>query len=125
MIKPFVWLFIGGGLGSLGRYFLGRGCTAALGGLWPYGTFGANLLGCLLIGLAYSWLNHHHPHNVTAKLFIITGCLGGFTTFSAFGLETWQMVAKSQAYLAAGLYAVGSVLLGLGAVVGTQLYKVV
>ena len=122
-VKPFVWLFIGGGLGSLGRYFLTLVMANAFGTSLPWGTLTANILGCLLIGMVYAWFAHIMTVDASLRLFLITGCLGGFTTFSAFGLETWMMIDEG-AYAAAAMYSLGSVAIGLLAVMsGIWLFR--
>ncbi len=86
-------IFIGGGLGALARY----GVSLAVGmkaASFPYATFAVNILGALLIGafLEYGALKGGLPP--TLKLFIVTGFLGGFTTFSAFSLESATLYTR-------------------------------
>jgi len=79
---------------------------------FPFGTWLVNVSGCFLIGLwaglatRYAWLNGD------LRLLLVTGVLGGFTTFSAFGLESLQLLRRGEMTLA-WLYVGGSVLLGL------------
>jgi len=103
------WLlvFIGGGLGSMARHAINRAGLAVLGPGFPWWTFAVNVAGSfaigLLAGLFGAMETGHH-----ARLFLITGFLGGFTTFSAFSLDTALLVERHAYGLAAG-YAVGSV----------------
>jgi len=112
-----VWLFVMGGVGAVTRVGV---AFLVPGRFWPWGTFLVNLAGCLLIGLAFHVLEKRETSPML-ELAIISGFLGGLTTFSAFGLETWRMAGEGR-LLAAGLYAVSSVVLGVAAVgLGLQL----
>jgi CrcB protein len=108
------WLFVGGGLGAVARFGLGALVLARTGEGFPWGTLVVNWSGCLAIGVLAAWLAAT-PHPPALRLFLVTGVLGGFTTFSAFGLETVELVA-SGASAQALLYVAGSVLGGLAAV---------
>ena len=104
---------IGGMIGSIGRYALsGLVNTNYSGSKFPLGTFVVNLLGCLLIGIVAAVLEKTSTFNAEIRLFAITGVLGGFTTFSAFSVETFYLL-KSGEIITAASYAVLSVLLGL------------
>lgn len=107
---------LGGFLGSIARYLLNNfilNLTAQ--SRFPFGTFAVNVLGCLLIGLLAGVAERRLAFSPEVRLLLFTGLLGGFTTFSAFGLETIDMVRRSGFGLAA-LYAGGSVTLGISAV---------
>lgn len=102
------WLLValGGALGSLARHGLGL----ALSGLAPAGTLAANVAGCGLIGFLHARLGSD-----AARALLMTGFCGGFTTWSAFGLETFRLLGEGR--LAAGVgYAGITLALGLGAV---------
>jgi len=89
----FIWVFIGGGSGASVRYLLSF-LNEKFTGHIPIGTLTANLLGCLLIGFfSIIFINKVHikPHH---SLLVITGFLGGLTTFSTFGLETIHLLEK-------------------------------
>ncbi|MGJ8672140.1 fluoride efflux transporter CrcB [Rubritalea sp.] len=107
-------IFLGGGLGATARFSLStfvNSKTANPDSInFPWGIFACNLIGCLLIGSSYGWLKSHHPEWIH-PLFV-TGLFGGFTTFSSFTLDT-QILLQNQAYLSAGLYSIGTLLLGL------------
>lgn len=102
------FIALGGALGSVARHLL----TLVIGP--PLGTAIVNVLGSFMIGVLFVALLE--PKGASAgALFLITGVLGGFTTFSAFSLDTLKLVESGQA-LQAGLYVAGSVLVSLGAV---------
>lgn len=113
--------------------FLSVGLGAAFGawlrwglGLWlnslqdpvPYGTLAANLLGGYLVGLAVAYFAQHGEFSPELKLFLITGFLGGLTTFSTFSVEIYSLLVRAQyamGLLAIGLHVVGSLAMtGLG-----------
>jgi CrcB protein len=110
------WLYIaaGGACGSLLRHAAQIGMQRAVGHPFPFGTLLVNVLGCLLIGVVaalagpLAWREEH-------RLAIMTGLLGGFTTFSAFSLETASL-AEHESLALALAYIVVSVALGLMAV---------
>lgn len=97
---------LGGAFGSLGRHVLGL----VLAGVAPAGTLAANILGCGLIGYLHARLGAD-----TSRALLMTGFCGGFTTWSAFGLETYGLLGEGRLAAAAG-YAVLTLVLGLGAV---------
>lgn len=105
----------GGALGASVRY--GAGMLAqrlAPGAAWPWATFGVNVVGGLLMGLLAGWLGQRGQGGDPMRLFAAVGLLGGFTTFSAFSLETALMIERREVALALG-YATASVVLSVGA----------
>jgi CrcB protein len=109
-----ILLFAGGGLGAVGRYALGSWVLARAGEGFPWGTLCVNWVGCLAIGAAGVALTAG-AHAPGLRLFVVTGVLGGFTTFSAFGLETFELLADGEGSRAV-LYVAGSLVGGLAAV---------
>ena len=100
----------------MARVALGQFAAARAGpaGTFPWGTFAVNVLGCFAIGAVAAWVESKggsHPSHP----FLVGGLLGGFTTFSTFGLETLRLLEADRAGLAA-LYALGSLGLGVLAV---------
>lgn len=108
-----VFVGLGGALGSLARYGLSTLISRAVpGSAFPWGTLGVNLFGCFLIGIAMSLLGTVSTNNTELRLLFCTGFLGGFTTFSAFGLEGVTLLQGGNIGLAAS-YVTASVALGL------------
>jgi fluoride exporter len=111
------WLLIaaGGALGSVLRYVLHAGIQRTPGLDFPLGTFAVNMIGCLLIGFLATLFMGPLPIREEYRLGIIVGILGGFTTFSAFGWETFERLQAGQIAIAA-LYVAFSCGFGLIAV---------
>lgn len=105
-MHPIFPVMLGGALGAAARYFATTSLGTRASG-WPLGTFGVNLLGGLLMGVLAALVLRGHASE-SARLFLGVGVLGGFTTFSAFSLEGFQLIARGQWMLAAG-YALASV----------------
>lgn len=113
MLKDLFIVGLGGALGAIARYLLGGLAQRLLGNEFPWGTMAANISGCFLIGLIAGLLPE--GESTTSRLFLVVGILGGFTTFSAFGFETLNLLkddsfglaaANVGVQLAAGLIAV-------------------
>jgi len=115
MIKLFL-IGAGGFIGSVLRYVVsGLVQTFSQSIAFPYGTLAVNILGCFCIGLLSELIDARALIGTDARAFLIVGILGGFTTFSAFGNETMNLIREGD--VALGLMNVGAqVLLGLGAV---------
>lgn len=115
----------GGAVGSVLRYWTSLGVHQLFGRGFPYGTLAVNVLGSLAIGLLYVLLVERSSLGVEWRAALITGLLGGFTTFSAFSLETLQLVEQAEHLKALGNIALSLVLcLGaawLGLIAGRQL----
>jgi fluoride exporter len=89
-------VFVGGGIGSVLRYFIGTQTSQFFAGLfpntlWPWGTFAVNIIGCFIMGLCFRLLPLPDAGPANARLLLMTGVLGGFTTFSAFALDSAQL----------------------------------
>lgn len=83
-------VFLGGGLGSIIRYGAAVMAGRTLGTAFPWGTLAVNLAGCLLAGIFIGAGERSGVIPHAARLFILVGFLGGLTTFSTYGLETWN-----------------------------------
>jgi CrcB protein len=110
----FLIVFFGGGLGAALRHGVNLVAARALGTGFPYGTLVINVLGSLAMGLIaeYFALKMGLPQRL--RLFLTTGILGGFTTFSAFSLEAALLYERGQ-QMGAAVYVVASVVLAIGA----------
>jgi fluoride exporter len=112
-MRNLLLVMLGGAIGAGFRHLVGVVALARFGPGFPWGTLFVNLAGGLLIGLLAGWFARSGA-NEQMRLFLAVGILGGFTTFSAFSLETWLMLERGQLGLAASYAAasvVGSVLL--------------
>jgi CrcB protein len=107
---------LGGFAGSILRHALsGLAQDAARGSLFPWGTLAVNLLGCFAIGALAQLAEARGAFGAEARLLLLTGLLGGFTTFSAFGNETWSLLRDAERGLAAA-NVLANVVLGLACV---------
>ena len=104
---------LGGGLGAASRFGVSLAFPAR-GDAWPWATFGINVAGSLLIGVLAGWIARN-PEAEAWRLFLGVGVLGGFTTFSAYSLETMRMIERND-WVGASTYSIGSVIAGLAAV---------
>ena len=112
------FLLVGGGgfLGSVARYVLtGYVTQATVAARFPYGTLVVNVVGCLVMGILAGVAEQRHLFSAESRLFLLTGLLGGFTTFSAFAYESY-FLAREQAWPAAVANVGLQILLGLTAV---------
>jgi len=113
-MKAIVLVFLGGGFGSVLRYLLSKALNSDLTGI-PYGTFAANILGSLLIGLILGLSAKGNVLTQNQTLLLATGFCGGFTTFSTFAYEN-HVFLKSGDFLSFALYTIGSFVIGFLAV---------
>lgn len=111
-------LLVGGGgfLGSVARYLLGGLVLHASGApRFPLATLTVNVTGCLVMGMVAGFAERAHLFSPASRLFLITGFLGGYTTFSAFAYETF-FLAREHAWVSAAGNVVAQVTIGLAAV---------
>ena len=107
---PYLLIFCGGGTGALARYITASSISRMLGAGFPWGTLAVNLIGAFCIGLLTGLGANKLTIGEPLKLLLVTGFLGGFTTFSAFSLETALFWQRGDIGLAA-LYSAASVIL--------------
>ena len=108
----YVLVFFGGGLGASLRPFINIACARCVGTDFPYGTFIINIAGSTVMGLIAGFLAFKGEASQPWRLFVMTGILGGYTTFSAFSLDTALLYERGQVGLAL-LYVLGSVVLSI------------
>lgn len=108
----YLLVFIGGGLGSTLRHTINVLCARLLGTAFPYHTFIINITGSIVMGLIAGYLAFKGGASQPWRLFLMTGILGGYTTFSAFSLDTALLYERGAIGLAA-LYVVGSVVISI------------
>jgi CrcB protein len=105
----------GGALGSSARYLVNVGAGRLLGMGFPWGTLIVNIVGCFIMGLLVGWAALKGSVTQEARVFLATGVLGGFTTFSAFSADFAALIERRDFGFSA-LYLTGSVVLSLLAV---------
>lgn len=115
-------VMIGGALGAGARYLVSSAFLRALGPGFPWGTLAVNLIGGLLMGVLVGVLSRTSSGGEQTRLLLGVGVLGGFTTFSAFGLETWLMIERGQLIVA--LSYIAASVLGAVALTGVGLVLV-
>jgi CrcB protein len=107
-------VFIGGGIGAVLRHTVNRGSLVLLGASFPFGTFIVNVLGSFVMGILAVVFLTKGGGDQSLRLFLGTGILGGFTTFSAFSLDA-ALIWERGEWLTLGIYVVGSVALSVAA----------
>jgi CrcB protein len=98
--------------GTLCRYWLSGAVSRRYGEAFPFGTLAVNLLGCFAAGLLFHFMQERQTFSETARAAVFVGLLGGFTTFSSYGLQTFTLLREGQLGMAA-LNLFASNLLGL------------
>lgn len=116
-MQKYIFIAIGGALGSMARYWVGATVAGRLGTKFPYGTFVINITACLIIGFSLTLLSKRAELNPAWRFLIPVGFIGAYSTFSTYEWETLSTI-RSGAFLMALLYAISSLVLGLIAVWG-------
>ncbi|ATA94150.1 fluoride efflux transporter CrcB [Capnocytophaga canimorsus] len=119
MLKSLLYVGLGSALGGVFRFLCYFLITLKFGKNFPTGTFIINGIGSFLIGFLFVFF-HKRNFSADLQIFLLTGVLGGFTTFSAFSLETLQLIEQKECYKAI-IYVLGSVFLGVVACFGGYL----
>jgi len=114
MFSTLIQVAIGGAIGASARYMTGLAASRVMGHGFPWGTMTVNFVGSFLMGVLVVVLARKGGNDFAPLL--MTGMLGGFTTFSAFSLDALTLFERGQVALAA-VYVAGSLLLALGAIV--------
>ena len=113
-LQKYLLIAVGGALGSMARYWVGTAVAARTGIRFPYGTLIVNITACFIIGFTLTFLAEHTDISPAWRFLIPVGFIGAYSTFSTYEWETLTTL-RSGAFAAAGLYVVGSLILGLGA----------
>jgi CrcB protein len=113
-LKQLILVFVGGGFGSVLRFIVGKWLNSAENGV-PYGTFVANIIGSLLIGIILGLAAKSETLSQSQTLFLATGFCGGFTTFSTFAYEN-HVFLKSGDFASFAIYTIASFVIGFLAV---------
>jgi len=114
-LQKYLLIALGGGLGSVARYWVGSTISSRVGIRFPYGTLVVNLTACVIIGFTLTYLGKRADLDPAWRFLIPVGFIGAYSTFSTYEWETLSTL-RSGAFLLAGLYAIGSLVLGLIAV---------
>lgn len=114
VLTDYLTVFLGAGLGGALRHAINRSPLATLAA-FPLHTFAINLIGSFLMGILAGWMVFHGEIGQPTKLFLATGLLGGFTTFSSFTLELFSLWERG-AILTANLYLLGSLAISIAAI---------
>ena len=114
MINTIAAIAAGGAIGALMRYGVNIVAVKALGHGFPYGTVTVNIVGSFVMGALIVVFTHLWQPAETMRLFLITGLLGAFTTFSAFSLDFANLFERGD-YLQSGIYLTASVVLSIAA----------
>ena len=126
-MKSYLLVFLGAGIGGALRHGVNVGCARVCGTAFPWGTLTVNILGSFIMGALAGWLafKANEGWSQPLRLFLTTGILGGFTTFSAFSLDAVLIWERGQNGLAA-TYVAASVLLSIvGLVAGLGLVRTI
>jgi len=113
-LKQLLLVFIGGGIGSALRFVIGKHLNSTTSGI-PWGTFAANILGSLLIGIILGYAAKNDSLTQNQTLLLATGFCGGFTTFSTFAYEN-HVFLKSGDFTSFAFYTIASFIVGFLAV---------
>jgi fluoride exporter len=122
-LAAYGWVALGSALGGMSRYWLGGVIARGVGDDFPYGTLLINVVGSFVIGFfgTLTLPDGPRPASLDARLFVMVGLCGGFTTFSSFSLQTFELLRSGEGIRAA-IYVAASVLLCVaGAAIGHAL----
>lgn len=99
-MQRLIYIGLAGGAGTLMRYWLSEWTARRFGETFPTGTLLVNLAGCFLAGLLFCLMFDRYLINPTLRTVVLIGLLGGFTTFSSFGLQTFTLLRDGEVGLA-------------------------
>ena len=115
-MQAYLLVFLGAGIGGALRHGVNVGCARLCGTAFPWGTLTVNVVGSFVMGIVVAWLAFKAGEGWSQpiRLFLATGVLGGFTTFSAFSLDTVMLYERGEA-AATALYVLVSVVVSVAA----------
>ncbi len=113
-MQKYLFIAVGGSLGSIARYWVGSTISGRLGTKFPYGTFVINISACVIIGFALTFLGKRAGLNPAWRFLIPVGFVGAYSTFSTYEWETLSTL-RTGAFALAAFYAFVSLFLGLAA----------
>jgi fluoride exporter len=113
-LQKYLLIALGGALGSVARYWVSSTIGGRMGVRFPYGTMVVNITACLILGFSLTWLSQRAEVGPAWRYLLAVGFIGAYSTFSTYEWETLSTL-RSGAFALASLYAVGSLVLGLGA----------
>jgi CrcB protein len=114
-MQSFLFVFVGGGLGSVARYSLGRWINSLHTHHFPFGTLVANIVACFTLGLLIGLADHRQLFSPNTRLFWTVGFCGGFSTFSTFSHETLALI-QGGFHISSIIYVIVSLLLCVAAI---------
>lgn len=116
-MQKYLFIALGGALGSIARYGVGSWASGRFGIRFPYGTLIVNITACMVIGFTMSYYGRHSDLSPEWRFLVPVGFIGAYSTFSTFEWET-LIELREGAFGIAALYAIGSFAAGLGATWG-------
>lgn len=122
-VHPLIVVALGGGLGSMARYGAASAVNRLTQSTFPFGTLFVNIVGSFLIGLIMVWLLKAGEWRENYRLLLVTGIMGGFTTFSSFSWETWKLIEDGRIPLAMANVLFSVTVCLLATVAGAMLAK--
>jgi fluoride exporter len=116
-LQKYFLIAVGGGLGSMLRFWVGSTVGGRMGVRFPYGTLIVNLTACAVLGFTLTWFGDRAEVSPAWRYLVAVGFIGAYSTFSTYEWETLSTM-RSGAFVLAALYALGSMALGLAATWG-------
>ncbi len=116
-MKIILLVALGGAIGSVARYLVGKASLLLWGPDYPWGTLIVNVVGCFAMGILAGLLAHYTELSQEVRTFLMVGVLGGFTTFSAFSLDIVTLYQRGT-WVAAALYLFASIVASVAALIG-------
>jgi CrcB protein len=113
-LQKYLLIAAGGALGSIARYWVGSTVSGRMGARFPYGTLLVNITACIVLGFTLTYMGKRADLNPAWRYLFPIGFIGAYSTFSTYEWETLSTM-RSGAFMLAGIYAIGSMVVGLAA----------